>query len=358
MNKSSIWMCVVAAHVIVLVAIVFQGCGKTTKPLKVDAPPTIMPQSGGGVHTNTPAPVRTTSALPAVNRLPEPVAKPVAVKTVTHTVASGESLETIARKYAVRASELSELNKISDPKKLRVGQKLVIPRGGEDAVGGSGGGTGGKPEVKRVVEAAPVTGTAAGEGGVHVVKSGDSLSKIAVQYGTTRAAIRKANKLKSDMIRVGQKLVIPGKSKEPVEEPAAVVKPVPTASAVPSGKSGSATIAPAVVSTSVVKPVAVSPVVATNATVKANTHRETAKEAPVKKLAVGTASPAKVTSSPVQTDLQVMTLHDVQANEDLAGVAMTYGVKADEIRKLNGLGQEPIRPGQRLKIPVPSSPAQ
>jgi LysM repeat protein len=52
-----------------------------------------------------------------------------------------------------------------------------------------------------------------------------------------------------------------------------------------------------------------------------------------------------------------MTIHDVQANEDIAGVAMTYGVKAEEIRKLNGLGQDPIRPGQRLKIPIPS-PAQ
>ena len=43
----------------------------------------------------------------------------------------------------------------------------------------------------------------------HVVESGHTLSAIASAYGTSVSAIKKANKLKSDNIYVGQKLYIP-----------------------------------------------------------------------------------------------------------------------------------------------------
>jgi len=43
----------------------------------------------------------------------------------------------------------------------------------------------------------------------HVVESGHTLSAIAKAYGTTVEKIKKANRLKSDQIYVGQKLFIP-----------------------------------------------------------------------------------------------------------------------------------------------------
>jgi LysM repeat protein len=43
---------------------------------------------------------------------------------------------------------------------------------------------------------------------IYTVKSGDSLSVIASKYKTTVDAIKRANKLKSDMIKPGQKLII------------------------------------------------------------------------------------------------------------------------------------------------------
>ena len=56
-------------------------------------------------------------------------------------------------------------------------------------------------EKKRREEAAkPIT---------YEVKEGTNLTKIAKQYGTTPDAIRKANNLKGDNIRAGQKLNIP-----------------------------------------------------------------------------------------------------------------------------------------------------
>ena len=43
----------------------------------------------------------------------------------------------------------------------------------------------------------------------HIVESGHTLSAIASAYGTSVKAIKQANHLKSDTIRVGQKLYIP-----------------------------------------------------------------------------------------------------------------------------------------------------
>lgn len=44
---------------------------------------------------------------------------------------------------------------------------------------------------------------------VHTIESGDTLSKIADQYGVTVAAVRSANRLRSDVISVGKTLTIP-----------------------------------------------------------------------------------------------------------------------------------------------------
>jgi len=45
---------------------------------------------------------------------------------------------------------------------------------------------------------------------VHIVKPGESLTSIAARYGVTPQAIRRANHLKSaNLLRIGQKLVIP-----------------------------------------------------------------------------------------------------------------------------------------------------
>ena len=44
----------------------------------------------------------------------------------------------------------------------------------------------------------------------HVVHKGDTLESIARQYGTSTSALRALNNLKTDTVRVGVKLRIPG----------------------------------------------------------------------------------------------------------------------------------------------------
>ena len=43
----------------------------------------------------------------------------------------------------------------------------------------------------------------------YIVKKGDTLSHIAAYHGTTVSALKQANSLSSDMVRIGQKLHIP-----------------------------------------------------------------------------------------------------------------------------------------------------
>lgn len=45
----------------------------------------------------------------------------------TYTVAAGDTLAKIAKKFGTKADTLAKLNSISDPKKLKIGQKLQVP---------------------------------------------------------------------------------------------------------------------------------------------------------------------------------------------------------------------------------------
>ena len=55
---------------------------------------------------------------------------------------------------------------------------------------------------------APTYGSTAG-GSSHTVTSGDTLFSLSRRYGTTVPAIKSANGLNSDLIRIGQTLTIP-----------------------------------------------------------------------------------------------------------------------------------------------------
>lgn len=65
----------------------------------------------------------------------------------------------------------------------------------------------------------------------YTIQKGDSLSRIASRHGTTVAAIKRANNLTSDLIRAGDKLVIPAAGSTASAAPAA--KPAPKPAAIP-----------------------------------------------------------------------------------------------------------------------------
>src|SRR4051812_9396819 len=65
-----------------------------------------------------------------------PAKQPASGEAIKHTVAPGESLGVIARKYQITLGELAAANNITDPSKVKAGQQLIIP--GFKAVGSKG----------------------------------------------------------------------------------------------------------------------------------------------------------------------------------------------------------------------------
>ena len=92
-----------------------------------------------------------------------------------HVVTAGETLSGIAQRAKVPLVAIAEANGLSDPYRVRLGQKLVIPRQRS-----------------------------------HTVKKGDTGFAIGFQYGVPFSQIALANGIKQDaVLKVGQKLIIP-----------------------------------------------------------------------------------------------------------------------------------------------------
>ncbi len=147
-----------------------------------------------------------------------PVSTPPAPAPVVHVVQPGEHLTGIARRYGTTIAAIAAANGIKNPSFLRVGWNLTIP----DAAG---------PSVP--AEATVATPPAAASvPRVHVVTSGQTLTAIARQYGTTISAIVGANGIKKpSYLRVGQKLTIPGSSAAPASATALPMSMAATAAA-------------------------------------------------------------------------------------------------------------------------------
>ena len=113
------------------------------------------------------------------------------VVLLDHKVKRGESLWLIARKYDVRIKDIVAINKLSMKKYIKPGQILQIPADGYDLYR--------KLALKKSAGSKHI---------YHTVRSGDTLSEIAMSYRTSVGKIKKWNGLRSDRIYTGQKLKI------------------------------------------------------------------------------------------------------------------------------------------------------
>ena len=116
-----------------------------------------------------------TTTTPTTPTTPTP---PEENTTQLYVVQSGDSLWSIARKFNTTVSEIRNANNLTTDV-LQVGQLLRIP------------------------------GSSGNDGTVYYVKSGDSLWKIANQFGTTVDAIKSRNGLTTNVLQIGQQLIIP-----------------------------------------------------------------------------------------------------------------------------------------------------
>jgi len=112
-----------------------------------------------------------------------------------HKVKYGENLWLIARKYDVRIKDIVSINKLAKAKYIKPGQILQIPADGYD--------------LHRKLSQKKSSGS---KQIYYTVRSGDTLSEIAMAYRTSVSKIKKWNGLRSDRIYKGQKLKIWTKS--------------------------------------------------------------------------------------------------------------------------------------------------
>jgi LysM repeat protein len=107
---------------------------------------------------------------------------------IVHVVQYGETLYSIARRYGVNVWTIANANRITNPNRIYVGQRLVIPSG--------------RPA-----------------GTIHVVQPGEALLQIALRYGVDAWTIAHANGITNlNHIYIGQRLVIP-KAAPPAPRP-------------------------------------------------------------------------------------------------------------------------------------------
>jgi LysM repeat protein len=166
----------------------------TPAPTAPAAPP--VARAGGPAVTVSPTPIPIS---------PLPSATPV-----IYVVKKGDTVLAIAVRYGTDMQAIMQANGLDDKsaRLLRVGQELVIP----DTGGVSGQPPEGSLEPPQII---------------YTVKSGDTISSIALEYETSIEAILAANHLGADdLIHPGQNLVVP--LAPPTPSPTPTFTPTPT----------------------------------------------------------------------------------------------------------------------------------
>ena len=123
-----------------------------------------------------------------------------------HTVQRGHTLGWIGQQYGVSVAALRAANGNLNPRRLQIGQELVIPRSARASGARASGAA-----ITRSSSASPITARTNAEGTTVVtVQRGQTLDVIAQQYGVSVAALRAANgNVNPRRLQIGQELLIP-----------------------------------------------------------------------------------------------------------------------------------------------------
>jgi len=232
-------------------------------------------------------------------------AQPVHAQNQVHVVGRGETLSSIAARYGTTVAAIVQANGLPNPNYIYAGQRLVIPGGSSGAASSSGSGR------------------------YHTVGRGDTLYGIAVRYGTTVAAIMRANGLQSSIIYVGQRLAIAGAA----------------------GSSGATSGGAATGSQTytVQRGDTLSAIAYRHSTTVAAIMRANGLQSSIIYVGQRLAIPGAAGSSGgAATGDQAYT---VQRGDTLSAIATRYGTTVAAIMQANGLYSSIIYVGQRLAIP-------
>ena len=133
-------------------------------------------------------------------------------------VGSGETADSLARKYRVPVGAILQANNLSSPAAVRAGQRIIIPRNTYSA----------GPQTAAVKP--PVSAPASPGANVHIVAPGQTLMSISRRYHKPLTEIAAANKIPPHtLVKIGDRIAIPGKLVAAKQAPTVVASPKPQA---------------------------------------------------------------------------------------------------------------------------------
>jgi LysM repeat protein len=219
---------------------------------------------------------------------------------ILHRVEPKETLFGISRRYASPVGDIIGANEVLK-QGLKIGQTIRIPF---------------TPKAELPVGSI-----------LHKVVPGETLFSISKSYGLTVDQVKQSNKLIGNDLSIGQSLVIEN-----------ATQTIPNSQvATPQTSTVSETVSIPTVAqkpTSIPKEEVAKP--------------KLEKTEPAKSEPVEASTPALPTSQPMVPG-EFMT-HQVQAGETLFAIATQYGVKVEDLIRLNALTSNNLRAGQNLKV--------
>ena len=232
-------------------------------------------------------------------------------RRVTYRVRSGDTLTSIARRWHITTKSIVTANRLRSDR-LRAGQRLVLT----------------VPNVQRAsIPAASSSGSASGRHVIHTVRSGDTLDAIARRYGVTVASLRMTNRLEGNIIRAGQRLRIPSDAAKESDTVIYTVKSGDTLSTVAERYN-----------------VSVTKLKRANRLTSNMLRVGDRLEIPSSDRVERNVKPAPETR-----------VHVVRSGDTLSEIGERYGVSVSKLRSANGLRGNNLRIGQRLVIPATAS---
>jgi LysM repeat protein len=208
----------------------------TARPTNTVAPTNTTASSGGDatptrevVATNTTAP-NNTAIVPTATIAASATATNTRVAatsvagfpgTIRHVVRRGDTVGGIAVRYGSSIEAIIEVNELNEDAFILAGQELIIPIRVVPA-------TETPSPTPLVTSTATQISSGGTTGNVYVVQRGDTLTNLAIRYGTTINTLVQLNGITNpNNIFVGQRLQLPSGTGAPV--PTATPQPLPTA---------------------------------------------------------------------------------------------------------------------------------